>query len=34
LAIVASDGAQITELHVQRASLEDVFLELTGGAVH
>jgi ABC-2 type transport system ATP-binding protein len=34
LAIAVSDGAQITELHVQRASLEDVFLELTGGAGH
>jgi ABC-2 type transport system ATP-binding protein len=31
--LAAAAGVEITELHVQRASLEDVFLELTGGAV-
>jgi ABC-2 type transport system ATP-binding protein len=34
VAVVAAEGVEITDLHVQRASLEDVFLELTGGAVH
>ena len=31
LALAAREGADITELHVQKASLEDVFLELTSG---
>jgi tmRNA-binding protein len=30
---LAAEGVEITELHAQRASLKDVFLELTGGAV-
>jgi ABC-2 type transport system ATP-binding protein len=34
VALASAHGAAITELHVQRASLEDVFLELTGGPVH
>jgi ABC-2 type transport system ATP-binding protein len=34
LAIANAQGVTITDLHVQRASLEDVFLELTGGTVH
>jgi hypothetical protein len=32
LAVAAREGADITELHVQKASLEDVFIELTSGA--
>jgi ABC-2 type transport system ATP-binding protein len=32
VAITAREGADITELHVQKASLEDVFIELTSGA--
>ena len=31
LDVAARQGAEITELHVQKASLEDVFLELTSG---
>jgi ABC-2 type transport system ATP-binding protein len=34
LALLEARGAGNAELHVQRASLEDVFLELTGAAPH
>ncbi len=34
LALLEARGADVAELHVQHASLEDVFLELTGASLH
>ena len=33
VALLDAPGIEITELHVQKASLEDVFLELTGARI-